>query len=552
MSGSSPRVLIVTGSLLTGAEERALDTGKKQWAAARASSGAWLDLHLKLGLLGRVGAIRRAAQGPGPGAEIARRLMAEDPLAGLPELTEVALATALRDEGVGFEVSTWSALHADPRAAERLLAATDCVFASSTLLRDASELRPLVRLVKRPHNRVVVGGALVGILEGAWPDVPGVDLLALGWGERLVPAICAWMRSGFTTLTPPPGGSLSRRGDTPLLRVGLPAERSLDALPAPDWSLAEQVHGRRFQAVSYESVRGCPFRCAFCNYPFLFDDSRYRTRSAEAIDRDWARLEAAGVRWISALDSLFTVPRRRVEALCQRLIARGSRVRWLCYARADDLCDPSLVQLMAEAGCVQVQIGAESGSQAQLDRMNKRCTVEQNLGALARCREAGVTSLVTLIVGFPGETAATADATLELLRQGQPDLCFISPFSTKFTALPILEPAARARHGLVTEEGGASSFPAWRHASMDVAEAILRVEQMYAVMAEERLSLDGAAFYQGALGYRPEHRAPLLDLQREAARRGGAARLALRGLMALTWRGVLGQVAVLPGSPADP
>ena len=112
-------------------------------------------------------------KGPGPGAEIARGLLAEDPASGVPELTEVLLATLLRDEGVGFEVSTWSRLHADSAAAERLLAATDCVFASTTLLRDLSELRPLVAMVKRPHNRIVLGGALLGILEADWPGVAG-------------------------------------------------------------------------------------------------------------------------------------------------------------------------------------------------------------------------------------------------------------------------------------------------------------------------------------------------------------------------------------------
>ena len=81
---------------------------------------------------------------------------------------------------------------------------------------------------------------------------------------------------------------------------------------------------------------------------------------------------------------------------------------------------------------------------------------------------------------------------------------------------------------------------------MDVERAIALVEQMYAVMIEERLSLDGAAFYQGLMGYRPEHRGPLLELQREASRRSGVGALVLRGLGALSRAGVRRQVASLP------
>jgi len=120
---------------------------------------------------------------------------------------------------------------------------------------------------------------------------------------------------------------------------------------------------------------------------------------------------------ITCLDSLFTVPRQRLAEFCRLLMERRLRVKWTCYARADDLADEATAVLMKSAGLNQAQIGLESGDQGQLDRMEKACTVESNARAIDNCRKHGITGVVSLIVGFPGETAETLERTLEFLRR---------------------------------------------------------------------------------------------------------------------------------------
>ncbi|MCU0673075.1 MAG: hypothetical protein MUE69_09830 [Myxococcota bacterium] len=288
---ASPRVLIVTGGLLSPRDKSLPSVLRRQAAAVRASSGAWLDVQVKLLALEemlllakhrRSLSFRRAAYRPAVERFFARSLDLDS-----PELTEVVLLTALAAEGVEASVTTFAELASDEALRDRLLAMHDCVFASSTLLRDLSEVDPLLRLLKRPHNRVVLGGALAGILHHEWPGHPCLDLLAVGYGELLVPAIVAWMRSGYRELRAPHEGRVVRKNGNQLLYSGVPASKDLDFLPTPDWQLAERVHGRRFRMVHYESVRGCPYRCGFCNYPFLFDDTKFRTKSAERIADDW-------------------------------------------------------------------------------------------------------------------------------------------------------------------------------------------------------------------------------------------------------------------------
>lgn len=513
------RVLIVTGGFLNEKETsvwRALRKQVLQWGAAEA---AWLDLKIKLVLAEPIVAahwnrLRKRSRVP----QSVREYFAHQDTVVTPELTEVVLMTLLRDAGLGFEHVSVDDLFARPAHVARLVRDCDCVFLSATLLRDLSELEPVVRRLRRQGARIVVGGALAGLLADGWEGMPEVDVVAVGYGELLVPALARWIAGGFATIEPPSGGRMERRRHTTFVWSGAPRDRSLDFLPTPDWRLAEQVHGQRFSMVYYESVRGCPYRCNFCNYPYLFDDDRFRYKSARRIADDWQRYaEETGAKFITCLDSLFTVPRQRLTALCDELSRRNLGVKWVCYARADDLAEPGVAHMMRAAGAVQVQIGIESGDQGQLDNMDKQCSVESNLAALEQCRAAGIVSVISLIAGFPGETAQSLERTYRFLEAGRPDFYFPATFSTRAYKVPILSAANRARFGLVTQTQLRTVAPYWRHATMSCEEAGNHVRALNDRVMREGVSLNAALFYPGILHYRPEQRPALLAYQRELA-----------------------------------
>lgn len=554
MSASADKVLIVTGGLLSPSDRSLRAVIARQVAAFRGSSGPWLDVQSKLAVLEPVVAAqlerrtrryRRAAHRATVDAYFAHPTSFET-----PELTEVALMTLLDREGLRFEATTWAELDADPARRERLLTECRCVFASTTLLRDRGELAAMVALVARPDNRVVVGGALVAMLAAGWEGCEGVDVVAVGYGELLVPALAAWIRGGYAHLEPPPGGRIERRAGIPLVHSGLPAGRDLDWLPAPDWALAGRYHGRSFPMVSYESARGCPYRCAFCNYPRLFDDATFRTRSAARIADDWERYALEGARIVTCLDSLFTMPRRRLVELCRLLVERELDLRWICYARADDLADRETCDLMRRAGCMQVQIGLESGSQRILDNMRKRATVEQSRRALRNCRQAGLVTVTTVMVGFPGETPETIEESHRLLTEAPPDVFWAAAFNTRFEQAPILDHAEAARFGLVTLRGGCSPIPYWRHDTMSSSEVCGHTRHLSRRLALEGVALDGAIFYGGLLGYEPAQRADLLAFQRDAYAHHAALRAAFRGLDRWAHRHVVRDIERLFGPPS--
>jgi radical SAM superfamily enzyme YgiQ (UPF0313 family) len=150
------------------------------------------------------------------------------------------------------------------------------------------------------------------LLADRWEDDARVDVLAAGYGEFLVPALVDWMHSGFTMLLPPVGGRLVPHGPTQILYRGVPQNSNLDFLPTPDWALSQADRRKRYRMIYYESVRGCPYRCNFCNYPYLFSDTRFRYKSARRMVEEWEHyLNALDLEYITCLDSLFTVPPAR-------------------------------------------------------------------------------------------------------------------------------------------------------------------------------------------------------------------------------------------------
>jgi radical SAM superfamily enzyme YgiQ (UPF0313 family) len=91
-----------------------------------------------------------------------------------------------------------------------------------------------------------------------------------------------------------------------------------------------------------------------------------------------------------------------------------------CLSRAD-LIKPAAVKGLQAAGCRTVWLGAESGSQRILDAMEKGTTVEQIATARRLLGAAGIKAGFFLQFGYPGETRADIEATLNLVRATQPD-----------------------------------------------------------------------------------------------------------------------------------
>jgi anaerobic magnesium-protoporphyrin IX monomethyl ester cyclase len=203
-------------------------------------------------------------------------------------------------------------------------------------------------------------------------------------------------------------------------------ERHPDVFPFPAWDLFDVeayraawtgAHG--FFSLNMVTTRGCPFHCNWCAKPIW--GKRYAMRSPANVAEEMAlvrRTLRPDHVWFS--DDIFGLQPKWVAELAAEIAARDARIPFTIQSRADLMTEVAVAGL-ARAGCVEVWLGAESGSQKILDAMDKGTEVGQIVTATRRLREAGIRACWFLQFGYPGETFDDVLATVRLVRENLPD-----------------------------------------------------------------------------------------------------------------------------------
>lgn len=107
-----------------------------------------------------------------------------------------------------------------------------------------------------------------------------------------------------------------------------------------------------------------------------------------------------GVTYFMMADELTFFNKKRVFEFEEALEKSGLKIKYRCDARAK-LLDKEVAESLKRSGCQLVNIGFESMDQKVLDRMNKGTTVEDNLGAVEVCNEAGLVMGLNVIWANP-------------------------------------------------------------------------------------------------------------------------------------------------------
>ena len=139
---------------------------------------------------------------------------------------------------------------------------------------------------------------------------------------------------------------------------------------------------------------------------------------------------AFGVRGFLFDEDDFLVSRERTLAFCRLSEAAGSPFPWACLTRADRL-DPFALRRMRAAGCWQIALGVESGSDKMLQGMRKAEDVAMMREAAQQAADAGMAVKGFFMLGFIGEDRRTLEETARFATSGLFDdvvVSFFTPF----------------------------------------------------------------------------------------------------------------------------
>lgn len=303
---------------------------------------------------------------------------------------------------------------------------------------------------KHPGAVTVLGGFhLTALPEATMAESPA-DLGVCGEGEETIVELVSALEQGR-----PVGkiaGLLYRENGQVRVAPPRPQIADLDSLPLPARHLLR--HDRYLWSVPGKGLvpvttimtqRGCPFQCVFCGVKTMFPRVRYRSvgrvvDELEQIDR------GLGIHHVQFSDDTLTLHAEKTTVMCREIRRRKLDITWEGYTRADRI-NKELLRTMKDAGLVRLSFGVESGDQRILEAIKKGTTLEQYRRAYEWCRELGLETRCSVMLGHPFETAGTIKKTVDFICSLPIDQAYIN-IATPYPGTGLLEMARRGYGGL--------------------------------------------------------------------------------------------------------
>jgi len=298
----------------------------------------------------------------------------------------------------------------------------------------------LAALIKkaRPQIKTVFGGVHVSSMGAVLlKQFKHIDFMCVGEGENTFAELAEGRESETIK------GLIFRDGEDVVTNPPRDRIKDLDELPFPAY---EKLAGfpKKYELPLFSYIlapgatmvtsRGCPYRCSFCDRSVF--KQIYHYNSAEYVYEHMRHLkERFGVRHINIYDDLFTTNRERILDLCGRLTSKPLDIQFNCAVRVGH-ADDELLNLLKEAGCLQISVGIETGDANLMQDHKAGVKLEEVADTVKRIKHKNLRIKGLFIMGLPGETEETIRRTSDLAVALKLDDMNLSKF-TPFYGAPI-------------------------------------------------------------------------------------------------------------------
>ncbi len=204
--------------------------------------------------------------------------------------------------------------------------------------------------------------------------------------------------------------------------IAIPAYNLIDM----DWYLKPQklIIRRIYTSVMpIYAGRGCAWNCDFCAANTVWKANKgksVRLRSVNNVINEMLILKYGyGVDFFYMFDDTFGFDKEWMAEFFQSKNKYLKDVPYACQTRVN-LIDEDLASGLKESGCIQVDLGVESGSPRLLQRVHKRITIKQVRQAVLLLQQAGLRYFFTMLLNLPGETRKDLKKSWNLLKELKP------------------------------------------------------------------------------------------------------------------------------------
>ncbi len=279
---------------------------------------------------------------------------------------------------------------------------------------------------------VVFGGNVATSLSQKFLETESVNYISLGEGEQ------TWLEMVQALAAKRP---LEDVAGLAFLKDGKYFETAqrdfidLKSLSMLDWTLINPADflqsgfGGKKQANIYYS-KGCVANCSFC-YNKQFHRCQRRHRNLDDVIEEMEYLITEyGVDSFNFTDDLMFFTQEQAIEIANKIIEKGinSKCGWIGEIRIDALKNQEVFDLLFKSGCRNLIFGVETNSHDMQRVLNKRISCERVEATVEMCYNAGITPLLTFMLGLPGETEEDIKQTVELVKKLDKAICCIQLF----------------------------------------------------------------------------------------------------------------------------
>jgi len=331
------------------------------------------------------------------------------------------ILSALLKERFDFSILDANGRNLDAEACDAALRRLDPQFVLVTggSVEYHRQVHEAISLAKKagPGAVTSLGGVYATTLPEEAAKDPNVDWLFLYHAEGRVGELLDLLAAGRDAEARTLPGIAYRRADGTVIEN--PPSHFIGDVPTqaqPDYSLVDLRPYLRQATMDYQfnspdpsafviTSYGCPYNCVFCASRTI-SGRRVAFRPAPDVLREIEYLlETYGVKNLIFLDDALLLNRGRVEELLHALIDRKYGVTWKAASVSAWHLDGELLALMKRAGCTQLTVSVESGSQRVVrEVIHKPLDLAIIPPLVTQCRELGISLGANFVNGLPGET----------------------------------------------------------------------------------------------------------------------------------------------------
>lgn len=309
---------------------------------------------------------------------------------------------------------------------------------------EVEQLARRIKLVK-PWVKIVVGGIHPTLYPNDFLDASSpFDFTVIGEGEVTLFELVKAIRLGITNYNSIKGiGYFDRNNSRTVISESAPFVENLDEISFPDYEAVDMdfyttpspyaIRGIFTKSFYILSSRGCPSSCTFCVAKKLREyqgiKKFVRLRSPRSLFNEIQLLrDKYSIDSFYFIDDLFTLKKENVCEFCDLMVKNRSRLIWGCSSKVNTV-NYKLLKRMRQAGCMQIDLGVEKGSDEALQYLKKGITIDIIKKTFQYCHELGIRTFANMLVNTPGEEEKDLQDIVDLVEEIKPDIVSFNIFA---------------------------------------------------------------------------------------------------------------------------